>query len=147
MNKVVISVIDLKENAYLPSCEEDRGGFLQRGFSHLISVAREREEQSVKRWMRLPTGTSGAPNMARLPNCGDAGQRKGGDYRNIKEVLELGKSKWQQKIGCGTRQSCNVKPKPDDFGVRWVLDNESLKKGTDLLMCSCTPTATVQLKK
>lgn len=36
----VISMPDLKENAGLPSCEDDTGGFLQRGFSCLVCVAR-----------------------------------------------------------------------------------------------------------
>lgn len=60
----VISMPDLGENARLPSCEDDTGGFLQRGFSGLVSVAREREEQLAERWVRLPTGTSGTPNRA-----------------------------------------------------------------------------------
>lgn len=142
-----MSMLDLKEKAHLPSCEDDRGGFMQRGFSHLISAAREWEEWSAERWVRLPTGTSGAPNMARLPNCGIMGQQKGGDYWNKKEVLELGKSKWQQKPGSVIFHSCNAEMKPDTFAVRWVLDNESLEKGMGLLTCTCTPLARVQLKK
>lgn len=140
-------MLDLKENAHLPSYKGDRGGFLQRGFSSLISDAREWEEQSAKRWMRLPTSTSSSPKMAQLPNCGDMGQRKGGGYWNNKEVLELGKSKWEQKVGNITCQSCNAKTKPDTFAVEWALDNECLEKSMDLLTCTCTPPASVQLKK
>lgn len=64
-----------------------------------------------------------------------------------KEVLELGKSKWQQKPGSVIFHSCNAEMKPDTFAVRWVLDNESLEKGMGLLTCTCTPLARVQLKK
>lgn len=64
------------------------------------------EEQLAERCVRLPTRTHGAPNMARLPSCKRMGQQKGGDYRNKKEVLELGKSKWQQRTANITRQSC-----------------------------------------
>lgn len=121
----MISVLDIKENTHLPSCEDDSGEFLQRGFSHLISVAREWEEQLAERWMRLPTGTTDALKRARLPHCGDMGQRKGVDCWNNRKVLELGKSKWQQKIGCQKNiyQSCNAKPNPGNFAERWVLNN------------------------
>lgn len=64
------------------------------------------EEQLAERWVRLPTRTRRAPHMARLPSCGRMGQRKGRDYWNEKEVLELGKSKWQQGRASVIRQSC-----------------------------------------
>lgn len=60
----VISMPDLEENVRLPSCEDDTGGCLHWGFSGLVSVARECEEQQAERWVRLPTGTSGTPNRA-----------------------------------------------------------------------------------
>lgn len=41
----VISMPDLEENMRLPSCEDDTGGCLHWGFSGLVSVARECEEQ------------------------------------------------------------------------------------------------------
>ena len=140
-------MLDLKENAHLPSYEDGRGGFPQRGFSHLINVAKEWEEWSAERWVRLPTGTGSVPSMAWLLDCRDMGQQKGGDYWNNKEVLELGKSKWQQKIDNITCQSHNAKTKPDNFAVRWVLDNEASEKGMDVLTCMCTSPASVQLKK
>lgn len=37
--------------------------------------------------------------------------------------------------------------KPDNFVVRWVLDNKSLEKGMDLLSYVCAPPASVQPKK